>query len=147
MRSLEAMKICFFLISLVCLFGATTAIECYQCNSEFDPRCGDPFDPYSLGKVNCSLKTRLEHLPNVEPVLCRKTTQKIFGKIRVVRDCGYLVSDNDNKGCLKKSGTFEVQNYFCSCTNDLCNTASIKTQQFSLFALSAVLVTAIFRLH
>lgn len=54
---------------------ATSAIECYQCNSEYDPRCGDPFDSYSLGKVNCSLKSHLEHLPNIDPVLCRKTTQ------------------------------------------------------------------------
>lgn len=54
----------------------SSAIECYQCNSEYDPRCGDPFDPYSLGKVNCSLKTRLEHLPNADPILCRKTRQK-----------------------------------------------------------------------
>lgn len=38
---------------------ATSAIECYQCNSEYDPRCGDPFDSYSLGKVNCSLKSHL----------------------------------------------------------------------------------------
>lgn len=62
------------------LYLATSAIECYQCNSEYDPRCGDPFDSYSLGKVNCSLKSHLEHLPNVDPVLCRKTTQISKGK-------------------------------------------------------------------
>lgn len=55
---------------------ASTAIECYECNSGYDPRCGDPFDPYSLGKVNCSLKPRLEHMPNLEPTICRKTSQK-----------------------------------------------------------------------
>lgn len=66
------------LLGLVIFFlfkTATSAIECYQCNSEYDPRCGDPFDSYSLGKVNCSLKIHLEHLPNIDPVLCRKTTQ------------------------------------------------------------------------
>lgn len=52
------------------------AIVCYQCNSAFDPRCGDPFDPYSLGTVNCSFQPRLEHLSNLEPVLCRKISQK-----------------------------------------------------------------------
>ncbi|XP_055306703.1 uncharacterized protein LOC129570994 [Sitodiplosis mosellana] len=142
MQFLETTKIYFFfLISLACLFGATTSIECYQCNSEYDPRCGDPFDPYSLGKVNCSLKYPLDHLPTNEPVLCRKTTQKIFGKVRVVRDCGYLVSDFDNKGCLKKSGTFEVQNFFCSCTNDLCNhAATVPPLPFSLIIVSALFV-------
>lgn len=52
------------------------AVICYQCNSEYDPRCGDPFDPYSLGTVNCSFQPRLEHLNHLEPTLCRKITQK-----------------------------------------------------------------------
>ncbi|KAF3422595.1 hypothetical protein E2986_01369 [Frieseomelitta varia] len=52
------------------------AIICYQCNSEYDPRCGDPFDPYSLGTVNCSFQPRLEHLNHLEPVLCRKISQR-----------------------------------------------------------------------
>lgn len=54
----------------------SSAIMCYQCNSEYDPRCGDPFDSYSLGQVNCSMKEQLEHLPGLAPSLCRKTTQK-----------------------------------------------------------------------
>lgn len=54
----------------------STAIFCYQCNSEYDPRCADPFDAFSLGVVNCSLKPRLEHMPEYEPILCRKTKQK-----------------------------------------------------------------------
>lgn len=59
---------------------------CYQCNSEYDPRCGDPFDPYSLGMVNCSMKQHLEHLPGVEPSLCRKSTQKsIFPQSQIKR--------------------------------------------------------------
>jgi len=52
------------------------AIICYQCNSEYDPRCGDPFDSYSLGTVNCSFQPRLEHLSHLKPTLCRKISQK-----------------------------------------------------------------------
>ncbi|OAD53823.1 hypothetical protein WN48_08796, partial [Eufriesea mexicana] len=52
------------------------AIICYQCNSEYDPRCGDPFDSYSLGTVNCSFQPRLEHLSFLEPTLCRKISQR-----------------------------------------------------------------------
>lgn len=153
-------------------YPVTSAIECYQCNSEYDPRCGDPFDEYSIGKVNCSLKPPLEHLPGQTPVLCRKTTQKskptanrtktgrcvcfylylemiylyldlvllsVFGKIRVVRDCGYIHSEFDDKGCVKRTGTFEVQNRFCSCTDDLCNAAPT-VHQSTIFIVVALII-------
>lgn len=61
-------------------FFVGEAIICYQCNSEYDPRCGDPFDPYSLGTVNCSFQPRLEHLSHLEPTLCRKISQRGISK-------------------------------------------------------------------
>lgn len=57
-------------------FPVTTALMCYDCNSEYDRRCGDPFDPYSIGEVNCSKQEPREHLKDKVPVLCRKTVQK-----------------------------------------------------------------------
>lgn len=61
------------------------SITCYDCNSLYDPRCADPFDPYSLGYVNCSLRDIPEHLKDKysRSVLCRKTVQKgkKFGKL------------------------------------------------------------------
>lgn len=53
----------------------SSAIMCYHCNSEYDPRCGDPFNSYSLGVVNCSVTPRPEHITE-EPTLCRKIMQK-----------------------------------------------------------------------
>jgi hypothetical protein len=58
------------------VFVAGFSIECYQCNSAYDPRCGDPFDNYSLGQVNCSMKAPLEHLTELVPTICRKIIQK-----------------------------------------------------------------------
>lgn len=58
------------------LFTVTSAIECYKCNSEYDPRCGDPMNAYSLGTVNCSMVPPLEHLPEMQSTICRKTVQK-----------------------------------------------------------------------
>jgi hypothetical protein len=52
------------------------SIECYQCNSAYDPRCGDPFDSYSLGQVNCSMRPPLEHLSELQATMCRKIIQK-----------------------------------------------------------------------
>lgn len=108
------------------------SIICYQCNSEYDPRCGDPFNSYSLGTVNCSFQPRLEHLSHLEPSVCRKIVQKVYGKIRVVRGCGYIADERDNGECVRRAGTHDVQAHYCSCTNDLCNSAESRTPSFLL---------------
>lgn len=69
------------------LFPGVESITCYHCNSAYDPRCGDPFDPYSLGKINCSMQPPLEHLPYLEPTVCRKNIQR--GTV-----CIFLVTAN-----------------------------------------------------
>ncbi|CAG9855565.1 unnamed protein product [Phyllotreta striolata] len=103
-------------------------LQCYDCNSEYDPRCGDPFNPYTIGIVNCTDRNTPEHLidpvdPNrkLEPKLCRKIVQKVQGKIRVIRSCGYIEDRHDDKKCFKRTGTKDVEVHFCSCTKSLCN--------------------------
>lgn len=62
---------------LCCVELVANALVCYDCNSEYDRRCGDPFDPYSIGLVNCSKQDPPEHLKDRnKPILCRKTTQR-----------------------------------------------------------------------
>uniref|UniRef100_U5EGF9 Putative secreted protein n=1 Tax=Corethrella appendiculata TaxID=1370023 RepID=U5EGF9_9DIPT len=120
-NSVNLEKYTFLIVLLVCLIGATTAISCYHCNSEFDPRCGDPFDEFGLGKVRCNDTPPLEHLPHLPAVICRKAMQKVYGKIRVVRGCGYITDESDDKECKKRSGTHDVHVTYCSCSKDFCN--------------------------
>ncbi|KAL7300668.1 hypothetical protein TKK_0006651 [Trichogramma kaykai] len=121
-------------------------VICYQCNSEYDPRCGDPFDPYSLGTVNCSFQPRLEHLNHLEPTLCRKITQKVYGQDRVVRGCGFVTDEKaDDKACLMRTGTHDVRAHYCSCTTDLCNgaesfVAGSAIQRYGLIGASLMLL-------
>lgn len=119
------------------------AIICYQCNSEYDPRCGDPFDSYSLGTVNCSFQPRLEHMSHLEPTLCRKISQKVYGKIRVVRGCGYIAEEKSAAPCVKRSGTHDVQAVYCSCTGDLCNAAEGRTPPSYLLPFTSLLTVVL----
>ncbi|CAG2054510.1 unnamed protein product [Timema podura] len=216
------------------VFVAGQSIRCYHCNSEYDPRCADPFDAYSLGDVNCSMRPLLEHLQDYQPIICRKTVQKdvreetyrkvsishsdvreetyrkvsithsdvreetyrkgdrsdsvvlpehfwtesslkvsmgaegrpplcyyeksgryryfpnyaggkkkgslilfhrrvgylktprsryVYGKVRVVRGCGYIEETSD-RGCIRRAGTHDVMANYCSCKEDLCNAAN-----------------------
>ncbi|XP_054261525.1 uncharacterized protein LOC128985851 [Macrosteles quadrilineatus] len=117
------------------------SIICYHCNSAYDPRCGDPFDPYSLGKINCSMQPPLEHLPYMEPTVCRKNVQKVYGKIRVVRSCGFIEDpDREEKSCVRRSGTHDVQMLYCACKGDICNPASttIAPGLLMVLAMSAI---------
>ncbi|XP_020280926.1 protein quiver-like [Pseudomyrmex gracilis] len=143
----QAAPIIGFLVFLVlaATFDRGEAIICYQCNSEYDPRCGDPFDSYSLGTVNCSFQPRLEHLSHLEPTICRKISQRVYGKVRVVRSCGYIADESKDDGmCLMRSGTHDVRAEYCSCTGDLCNSVeSLRTPSLLPLAslLTAVLAT------
>ncbi|XP_037950699.1 uncharacterized protein LOC119681592 [Teleopsis dalmanni] len=132
------------LVGVLCCLQVCTALMCYDCNSEFDPRCGDPFHPYSIGEVNCSKQEPLEHLKDkYKPTLCRKTTQKIYGKVRVVRGCGYIPDERDDGECMKRLGTHDVQAIYCACTTDLCNHAAptLLTKNFVVNALPYTLAT------
>ncbi|XP_028164728.1 uncharacterized protein LOC114355892 [Ostrinia furnacalis] len=105
------------------LISTSSSIFCYDCNSAFDPRCGEEFDPFSLGVVNCSLRDPPEHIPDVESTLCRTIKMEIHGKVRVVRTCGYLTDEPSEKPCRRQTGTGDLFVTYCSCTTDLCNAA------------------------
>ncbi|VVC45132.1 Hypothetical protein CINCED_3A001139 [Cinara cedri] len=98
------------------------SIICYKCNSKYDYRCGDPFQHYTLGLVNCNITEVPSHLQGKEPVICRKSVQRIHGSIRIVRDCGYTEDlVHDDQECYSRLGSKDIDVTHCSCTADMCN--------------------------
>lgn len=51
-------------------------IKCWECRSDSDPKCADPFDNSTLSITDCKQVASLEHLPGVRPTMCRKIRQK-----------------------------------------------------------------------
>lgn len=46
------------------------------------------------------------------------------GVRRVVRGCGYITDPRDDKQCILRTGTKEIEIRYCSCTKSLCNASS-----------------------
>lgn len=66
----------------------------------------------------------------------------VYGIERVIRGCGYITDDRDDRDCVKRSGTFEVNAVYCACTTDLCNASSQvfdpRQIALSIFGLSLI---------
>ena len=79
--SFKYLKLYVFIV----LFFTGSALKCWECNSKYDARCGDPFSNFSVALVDCDQKTDdVDHLMEGftpddagEPkaTLCRKTYQ------------------------------------------------------------------------
>lgn len=75
---------------------------------------------------------------------CSRYAVAVYGKVRVVRSCGYIADEKDNGECLMRSGTHDVRVSYCSCTSDLCNSVeNLRTPSLLPLAslLTAVLAT------
>ena len=55
---------------------AGSAIKCWVCRSDGDPKCADPFDNTSFPITDCAQEKPRDHLPGLEATMCRKVRQK-----------------------------------------------------------------------
>ncbi|OQV21565.1 hypothetical protein BV898_04467 [Hypsibius exemplaris] len=118
----------------LCVFKAS-GILCYECNSHYDPRCGDHFDNLTYPLTDCRYKLKYHLDPWVGgATMCRKMVIHIHGEKRIVRECAFLgqVGFNDGRWCLERVGTRYIHYSVCQCNNkDGCNAAPSSQIPFS----------------
>ncbi|VEN55066.1 unnamed protein product [Callosobruchus maculatus] len=52
------------------------SIKCWDCRSDADPKCSDPFDNTTFAITDCKQLKPLSYLPDVQATMCRKIRQK-----------------------------------------------------------------------
>ncbi|EDW76497.1 uncharacterized protein Dwil_GK15491 [Drosophila willistoni] len=125
MKTLEK---CALAVLFICFTLQTVqAIKCWDCRSDNDPKCGDPFDNSTLAITDCTQEHELEHLPGVRPTMCRKIRQKVHGEWRYFRSCAYMGEpgiEGDERFCLMRTGSYNIFMEYCTCNSkDGCNAA------------------------
>uniref|UniRef100_A0A1Q3EZY7 Putative conserved secreted protein n=1 Tax=Culex tarsalis TaxID=7177 RepID=A0A1Q3EZY7_CULTA len=102
------------------------SIKCWECRSDSDPKCADPFDNSTLSITDCRQVESKEHLPGVRATMCRKIRQKVHGEWRYFRSCAFMGEpgiEGDERFCLMRSGTYNIFMEYCTCNSkDGCNT-------------------------
>lgn len=129
-----------------CLTGL--AIKCWDCRSDADPKCSDPFDNTTFAITDCQ-QSHLDFLPDAKATMCRKIRQKgtsessewfttvcanffaVNGVWKYIRSCAYLGEPGiagDERFCLMRTGTYNIFMEYCTCNSkDGCNGASALT--------------------
>jgi len=141
---------------LILAIQSGTAIKCWECNSAYDSRCGDPFSNYSVALVDCDQKRDdVDHLETgFEPdeagdpkaLMCRKTYQYVNEEVRIIRGCGWIENYGfvKDRTCFNRAGTHQVQIIHCVCGEDGCNSAP---RALSLSHLLSLLIPGLLMLR
>ncbi|XP_050348006.1 uncharacterized protein LOC126771886 [Nymphalis io] len=139
-----------YLKNFICLFillntvSNVLSIKCWNCRSNNDPKCADPFDNSTVPITDCVQEKGLSHLPGLRPSMCRKIRQKVNGEWRYFRDCAYLGEvgiQGDERFCLMRTGTYNIFLEYCTCNSkDGCNSSSLINPLPLLTFMSLVLI-------
>jgi len=113
------MKLYFFIILLLIDYDFSDAIRCFECRSDVQRNCGDPFFPGSVPSTECT------HINNNPSFMCFKASQYVGGTYITVRGCAPFDSITFNRGMQRQMvGTYwKGFNIFSLCDYDQCNGA------------------------
>lgn len=126
------------ILVLLCLVQYAYGIKCWDCRSDADPKCSDPFDNKTFAITDCR-QQNLDFLPDARATMCRKIRQKVHGVWRYIRGCAFLGEpgiQGDERFCLMRTGTYNIFMEYCTCnTKDGCNSGESKMVSKGVLAL------------
>lgn len=126
------------------------SIKCWDCRSDSDPKCADPFDNSTLSITDCRQADSKEHLPGVKATMCRKIRQKVHGEWRYFRSCAWMGEpgiEGDERFCLMRTGTYNIFMEYCTCNSkDGCNSAGLISPKILFIGLMTMLTALMRRL-
>ncbi|XP_059221405.1 uncharacterized protein LOC106096310 [Stomoxys calcitrans] len=115
------------------LIDVAWAIECYQCESAQNSKCGSRFEPDESMKIECTsapryLKPYLESHSKDATGCMKQIMESKLGGIHTVRSCYYGDLANKNIGCqIDPTNVFMTLDSCYVCDKDWCNASSAKT--------------------
>merc|ERR1712228_251529 len=134
------------------IYGVMTgySIKCWECRSDGDPKCADPFDNTSFPITDCAQEKPRDHLPGLEATMCRKVRQKVNGNWRYIRSCAWLGEPGvgrDERYCIHRSGTYNIHVEYCTCRKkDGCNGSTGQAASWTLISVLLLVLSATRRL-
>ncbi|XP_050311468.1 uncharacterized protein LOC126747026 isoform X2 [Anthonomus grandis grandis] len=121
----------------------SSGIKCWNCRSDADSKCSDPFDNATFAITDCDQEKPAAYIfdkydiKSQKSTMCRKIRQKVNGVWKYFRSCAFLGEigiKGDERFCLMRTGTYNIFMEYCTCNSkDGCNTSS-------LMSVSSVLV-------
>jgi len=130
------MKLYFFIILWLIDYDCSDAIRCFECRSDVQRNCGDPFFPGSVPSTECT------HINNNPSFMCFKASQYVGGTYITVRGCAPFDSITFNRGMQRQMvGTYwKGFNIFSLCDYDQCNHGARNMGGLSLFSSMILLL-------
>ncbi|KAF5291540.1 hypothetical protein FQR65_LT01853 [Abscondita terminalis] len=118
-----------FVLSITLIYGighTVDAIKCWECRSDVDPHCADPFDNSTFPIMECKL-ARSKLFVGVESTMCQKIKRKEDGVWKVIRKCAFAGEVGTETWDGMSTPRYEPNNVYSeyyTCKNrDGCNTS------------------------
>lgn len=136
--------------ALAAFVTSAYAINCYQCESGLDEKCGENFNPEGVHKADCNRVPVPRFLQSLLPIKnatgCMKTVNEVSGAKHIIRTCYFGDVKDTSSGCKSDPSLPYVKQIECLvCSDgDLCNGSAATGPIALTIALFAVVARMLY---